>query len=63
MSAAVIVEWSQGQTAETAIEVWNTESLLTTVLDAILSATDDVALAMTQLGLLKIGGDSASPGR
>ena len=48
------VEWSQGQSAETADEVWHTEALLTAVLDAILSDTDDVAKAMRQLGMLKV---------
>ena len=47
------VEWSQGQTAETAIEVWHMEATLTAVLDGILSDTDDVARVMQQLGLLK----------
>jgi hypothetical protein len=54
------VEWSQGQTAETALEVWHTEALLTAVLDGILSDTDDVARVMQQLGMLKgasLGGD------
>ena len=46
------VEWSQGQTAETTVEVWNMEGLLSAVLDAILSDTDDVARGMEQLGLL-----------
>jgi len=46
------VEWSQGQTAETTVEVWNMEGLLSAVLDAILSDTDDVARVMEQLGLL-----------
>ncbi len=63
MSAAVRVEWSQGQTAETALEVWNTEALLTAVLDAILSDTEDVALAMRQLGMLRVGSDSAPAGK
>jgi hypothetical protein len=62
MSAVVIVEWSQGQTAETAVEVWNTQALLTAVLDAILSETDDVALAMRKLGMLRVGDDPAPVG-
>jgi len=61
MSAAVRVEWSQGQTAETAIEVWSMESLLTAVLDAILSDTDDVAKAMQQLGMLRVPDRDGSP--
>ena len=60
------MEWSQGQTAETAVEVWGMESLFTAVLDAILSDTDDVARVMQQLGLLRITASAASgqgPGR
>jgi len=55
------VEWSQGQTAETAIEVWHMEALLTAVLDAILSDTVDVAKAMRQLGMLKIADKGDTP--
>ena len=58
------VEWSPGQTVDTAIEVWNTEALLTTVLDVILSETDDVARVMRQLGMLRVGGEAeAKPPR
>ncbi len=56
------MEWSQGQTAETAVEVWGTESLLTAVLDAILSDTHDVARVMQQLGMLRVGPSATGPG-
>ena len=55
------VEWSPGEAAETAIEVWHMEALLTAVLDSILSDTDDVAKAMRQLGMLKVADRGGAP--